>query len=84
MKNNNFSWHNQICKCRVCGKRTHSSIDGNMDIQLCRRCLTNSEHENSHLDGHHEDGKQKGCPLCSGNDDWLDALMTAAAEKEKV
>jgi hypothetical protein len=33
---------NQMAKCRSCGKRTHSSIDGMHGIELCRDCLEDS------------------------------------------
>lgn len=63
--NNQFSSTNKIAKCRVCGKLTHSSINGDMSIELCRPCYDAAGVENEHLDGHHEGSPKKGCPNCS-------------------
>lgn len=57
-----FNKHNTLAKCRVCGKLTHSSIDGNLDIELCRECYDDAGDENEHNDTH--DGNVEGCKYC--------------------
>lgn len=42
---------NALCNCRCCNKRTHSSIDGNVGIELCRRCYDSASEYNIHQDG---------------------------------
>ncbi len=58
--------HNTLCACRGCGKRTHSSIDGNLDIRLCRECYEANLCENDHLDGHPENNGEpvRECKHC--------------------
>lgn len=67
-KLNKFSSMNKICKCRDCGKATHSAIDGNIGIELCRDCLEKAELENDHSDGRHENQKHSNCPSCKLED----------------
>lgn len=55
---------NTMTTCRVCGKRTHSSIDGATDIQLCRECYEKAGLENEHSDGHHAGLPNKNCREC--------------------
>ena len=64
MKHNRFSNLNTLCNCLVCGKRTHSSIDGDLDIQLCRKCYDEANMENEHSDGHHDDKPNPKCIDC--------------------
>lgn len=61
-----FSKLNTLCDCRICGKKTHSSIDGDLDIQLCRKCYTEAGLENEHADGLHSGIVKKNCPQCKG------------------
>jgi hypothetical protein len=59
-----FGGHNRLTNCRVCGKRTHSSIDGNVGIALCRACYEDAGMENEHSDGHHDDAPHPDCTDC--------------------
>ena len=45
-----FSKQNTVVRCKNCGKLTHSSIDGCLDICLCRKCLDEAEAENTYND----------------------------------
>lgn len=56
--------HNQIVKCKGCGKMTHSSIDGCLDVCLCRVCFEKVNRENEHSDGYHEENPDSECPEC--------------------
>jgi len=56
---------NVVATCRCCGKLTHSSIDGYLDVRMCRVCLESSGQENSHSDNGH-DAPVQGCPTCAG------------------
>jgi len=64
VKYNKFSANNKVANCRVCEKKTHSSIGGDLDIQLCRRCYDEANMENEHNDGHHIDKPNPKCPFC--------------------
>lgn len=55
---------NVMVACRMCGKQTHSSIDGCNGLDLCRPCREEAEMENAHYDGNHEDAPEKDCKLC--------------------
>ena len=55
---------NRMVKCRSCGKLTHSSIQGSLDISLCRACFDDAGAENYHSDNHHT-GSHIGCPVCA-------------------
>jgi hypothetical protein len=48
----------------MCGKATHSSNRGCVDIQLCNDCLEKAGLENEHYDGYHQDNPDKRCLLC--------------------
>lgn len=56
---------NVMATCRGCGKLTHSSVDGNSGIALCRPCLDAAGMENEHADGHHADAPHYACPSCA-------------------
>ena len=56
--------HNTLCKCRVCGKLTHSTIDGNLDLRLCAKCTELAYLENDHNDGAHADEPHPDCRDC--------------------
>ncbi len=57
MKNQLLSTLNQMCNCEMCGKRTHSSIEGNVDIRLCKECLYKAYKSNEHLNDEHNEGE---------------------------
>jgi hypothetical protein len=60
---------NVVAPCRCCGVLTHSSIDGCIDICLCRVCFESSGQHNAHSDGAHandEDCRNNGCPIVEG------------------
>jgi len=62
---NKFSRLNKVVQCRCCGKRTHSSIDGCVGIELCKVCLDSGGMENEHNDYGHKE-KVADCPVCNG------------------
>lgn len=70
---------NRMVDCRCCGKRTHSSIDGCLGIELCRVCFDSAGVENEHSDYGHST-KQADCPTCSG----LDCMHAAAEPKPLI
>ena len=47
-----FSAHNTLCDCRCCGKRTHSSVSGNVGIELCPLCFDSAGQFNVCSDNH--------------------------------
>lgn len=49
--------------CRICGKKTRETGEGESDVQLCRSCYTMSGQENAHSDNNHA-GKFEDCPIC--------------------
>lgn len=55
---------NQMVVCRMCGKRTHSSIDGCNGLDLCRKCRLECEAENAHNDYHSADNADAKCVHC--------------------
>jgi transposase len=55
---------NRLVTCRVCGKQTHSDLDGCIGLALCRPCREAAELENEHFDGHHEGNPHAGCSHC--------------------
>lgn len=55
---------NTVVECRGCGKKTHSSIDGCLDLDLCRKCYDAANMENAHFDGHHADAAHPDCEHC--------------------
>lgn len=61
---------NKMVNCRVCQKLTHSSIDGNRGIELCKECYEDSGIENQHSDtaGEHDGDAfaKENCPGCGG------------------
>ena len=59
-----FSSINRLCKCGCCGKLTHSSVGGQIGIELCPTCLASGEQENAHNDGYHH--ASETCPRCNG------------------
>lgn len=59
-----FSITNILVKCKVCKKFTHSSIDGSVDINLCRKCYDEAGLENEHSDGYHDKEANENCPEC--------------------
>ena len=61
---NKFSHFNKVAECRCCKKKTHSSIDGCDDINLCRVCYESAGIENEHNDSGHTE-KVSDCPLCN-------------------
>ena len=63
-KRTSFSSLNTLATCRDCGKRTHSSIDGCVDVRLCRSCFDAAGMENAHFDGHHTDEADADCKYC--------------------
>jgi hypothetical protein len=63
-RNSCFSGLNAIANCRDCGKRTHSSIDGCVDIRLCRDCYDAAGMKNAHFDGHHDTVRENDCKYC--------------------
>jgi len=75
--NQKFSKSNRLCICRECGKKTHSSIDGNIDINLCKSCLEKAYMENDHSDGHHEKFNSRcyGCRLDKSIKDACDRAL---------
>lgn len=62
-----FSGLNKLCKCGCCGMKTHSSIDGNVGIELCRTCYESAGLQNEHSDRGHATRKDD-CPSCQGVD----------------
>ena len=54
---------NVLVKCRMCGKLTHSTIDGCSGLDLCRPCRELAELENEHFDGYHT-APNANCPHC--------------------
>jgi hypothetical protein len=66
MKNNGTfrRGRNVLVRCRICGKLTHSNLDGCIGLDLCRPCRESAECENEHSDGHHQDAPRADCPLC--------------------
>lgn len=56
---------NKMCKCLECGRKTHSSIDSDVDVQLCRGCKDSAEMEAAHNDGRHDDRPRKKCLCCN-------------------
>lgn len=61
---------NKMVTCRGCGKRTHSSINGNLGINLCRDCYDDAGQENEHNDTHDPDDPQANCKYCQTNEDF--------------
>jgi hypothetical protein len=55
---------NKLVKCRMCGKLTHSDIDGCGGLDLCRPCRLLAEAENEHNDYHDIYNPVKGCKWC--------------------
>ena len=55
---------NKMATCRGCGKRTHSSIQGDVGIGLCRACYEDAGDENEHSDNHSKDEPVAGCRFC--------------------
>jgi hypothetical protein len=50
--------------CKVCGKKTRATGDGEEFVELCRRCHDEAGLENEHQDGLHDDKPKQGCPMC--------------------
>ena len=59
---------NMMVSCRCCGLQTHSSIDGNRDINLCRVCYESAGLMDAHEDGDHTPSEcvSVGCPVARG------------------
>jgi len=57
---------NRLARCRCCGNLTHSTMDGQLDIRMCRVCLESSGQENAHSDGGGHDPFNPACPTCRG------------------
>lgn len=77
---------NVLAACRVCGKKTHSDLDGN-NLELCRRCMELSDKEITHLDTHDKDNPDPNCPWCKGEDPFADIAKEKEArmkQKESV
>lgn len=55
---------NKMVKCRGCGKMTHSSIDGCLGVELCRKCFDDANDENEHNDTHDPAHPVGGCKYC--------------------
>jgi hypothetical protein len=52
MKRTSFQrGRNILCDCRCCGKKTHSSIDNVMNVEMCRECFEFQSALNSLRDG---------------------------------
>ena len=52
-------------KCSICGKRSRDTGNGETDIvgyPLCKKCLMDSEWENSHIDNCGLDVPKEDCP----------------------
>ena len=47
-----FSSLNNLVNCRMCGKLTHSDVDGCIGLDLCRPCYEEAGAENAHNDTH--------------------------------
>ena len=61
---NQFSRMNRLVKCCVCGKLTNSEINGQIGIELCRKCNDEALMENEHSDGYHETNSREDCADC--------------------
>lgn len=60
MARQRFTRHTQPIACPGCGKET-TGVEG---TKLCRQCFNESELENEHQDGYHDDSPHPDCPLC--------------------
>lgn len=49
--------------CRICGKRTRETGDGESYTQLCSSCYNMAGQENAHSDENHA-GNFKHCDIC--------------------
>lgn len=58
-----LSFLNRMTNCRICGKRTHSSIQGCVGIELCAACLKQAGLKNDHSDNGHPT-PVANCPTC--------------------
>lgn len=73
-----FSPMNRVTTCRLCKKRTHSSMQGMIGLDLCRSCLDECDQENTHNDYHSQKQPTKGCTYC----DTEKAIQAANLETE--
>jgi hypothetical protein len=73
-----------MVECRMCGKRTHSNIDGYSGLDLCRPCRETCEWENVHSDeAHATRGPVAGCPICKTTSTPTTNATKTAAERGK-
>jgi len=63
-------------KCRVCGKRTRETGEGESSIELCRRCYDEAGLENDHSDNGHFT-LDEGCPTCRAEGPSPESRKTA-------
>lgn len=71
-QNSYFGRGTGIFTCRVCGKRTRQTGNGDNEyVQLCVACYDYAGWENTHSDNGHDDldctdEQKKDCPICKG------------------
>ena len=49
--------------CRICGKKTRNTGNGEAEVRLCLSCYDDAGQENCHNDAGHE-GSFYDCPVC--------------------
>lgn len=63
MKHNHFAKGSGVYICRICGKQTRETGEGESDVRLCVDCWDSAGQENCHSDDGHE-GSFEDCPIC--------------------
>ena len=64
--NSKFRQGSGVYVCKMCGKRTRETGEGESGIDMCRACCEYSGAENTHSDCEHDESPEPGCPICEG------------------
>lgn len=68
--NNRFNKGSGVYTCRICGKSTRETGEGEGELELCRKCYIEAGQENTYLDSHSKENPDKTCKFCK-EEGWI-------------
>ncbi len=68
--NNRFAKGSGVYTCRICGKSTRETGQGESSIDLCVDCYLDASQENTHSDNHSRENPDKSCKFCKA-EGWV-------------
>lgn len=80
LKEAKLSARNIMAKCRMCGKLTHSNVQG-AGLDLCNKCFEQAGLENEHADGMHDAQPDPDCEWC--DEERAEGLKEAVTRRLK-